>query len=193
MTVKELSNLFDVSAETVKRVIREMFPDKMENGKRTVLNEEECVKLGSEIRKKGYIQPTQNEQVPTQNEQVINQFTKALEIFSKTLDSIDKRLFNLENKQIENKTKQIEYIPEMTIRQRVVKNIREYSFKAYGNYFDGFNELYKNVYYRLHINLNCRAAEFNIKIIEYIENYLELSIQNKILFISEEMLKGNKL
>lgn len=79
MTVKELSELFNVSDRTIRRVIQELYPDKLQKGKKTNLNKEEAVKIGEFVRKTGYIQPGQNAdqdgqnaEVPTQNLELQN-------------------------------------------------------------------------------------------------------------------------
>jgi len=82
MTVKELSNLFNVSDETIKNAIRELYPDFMQKGKKTNLDKEKCIALGEIIRKKGYIQPTNNLPEPTNNLYVTKD---ELKIFAKEL------------------------------------------------------------------------------------------------------------
>jgi hypothetical protein len=70
MTVNEIADLASVSPLTVRRQIKELFPGKLENGKKTTLNQAEATAIMAELRKPGFIEPIQNEQVPIQNEQV---------------------------------------------------------------------------------------------------------------------------
>lgn len=92
MTVKEIAELFDVSESTVKRIIHETFPEKMQNGKRTTLTKEEAVMIGEKIRKRGYITPEntaiQNAQVAGQNEQVMNRMDRFIESIEKLTASL---------------------------------------------------------------------------------------------------------
>lgn len=44
-TIKEISSLFKVNEITVRRAIKELFPDKIENGKTTYLNEIETAQI----------------------------------------------------------------------------------------------------------------------------------------------------
>jgi DNA-binding Lrp family transcriptional regulator len=87
MTVKQIADLFGVSRDTVLRAIKEIFPDKIIPGKRTLLNKQECISVGEKIRKPGYIQPTQN---ATQNAYVTKDDLKAFakEIVSETIKQI---------------------------------------------------------------------------------------------------------
>jgi len=107
MTVKEMSQLFNVSEETVKRSIRDTYPDKMQNGKRTVLTKDEAILIGENIRKKGYIQPTQNVQLPTQNEQVDridrieNMLNKLISVIATQVETTNKLLESTNQKQLE--------------------------------------------------------------------------------------------
>jgi hypothetical protein len=90
MTVKELSKLFNVSDETIKNVIRELYPELMQKGKRTILDKEKCFAIGEIVRKPGYIQPTNNLPVPTNNLYVTKDDLKAFakEIVSETIKQI---------------------------------------------------------------------------------------------------------
>jgi DNA-binding Lrp family transcriptional regulator len=128
MTIKEISEITNVSRSTVLRKIKDLFPEILESGKTTRMNKEQSVKLVENI-KKGFIQPIQNEQELIQNEQVIIQFTKALDIFSKTMENIDKRLSNLENtKQLDNNIKLLPETKKITAKEYAEKNnIKSYN------------------------------------------------------------------
>jgi DNA-binding Lrp family transcriptional regulator len=197
MTIKEIATFLKVDYSHVYRITKKLFPEKFANGKTTYLNENNVNILSEYLKVKVKNAPLQNAK---QNEKALTkqdliEYTRDIvkECVNETLKQIIPLIQNNSQQQVGyNKPKQVEYVPKMSLRQKIVKNVREYSTKVYGNYYDGFNELYKNVYYQLHINLGVRAREFNLKIIEYIENYLDESIQNKILYISENMLKGVK-
>ena len=70
MTIKEIAEIAGVSAETVRRIGKELHPSKFASGKQTVFNEHQSIELMALIRKKGFIQPTQNVELPTQNVEV---------------------------------------------------------------------------------------------------------------------------
>jgi hypothetical protein len=151
MTVKELSNLFNVSDETIKRVIRELFPGKMQNGKKTNLNKKECFEIGEKVRKQGYVQPIQNEQVElqfgriaevelqqTQNDYV-ELIKQILEPILKQQNEFNLKLIN-EIREIKNNQKQIEirqdyysikaYCIKIGIKKISVSNMRAFGKEA---------------------------------------------------------------
>jgi Mn-dependent DtxR family transcriptional regulator len=79
MTVKQISTLLNVSNETIKRIIRKLYPDKMQSRKITRLTKEESEKVIGEIR-------VETKNHLTQNESVNNYVTKNdLKEFGKTI------------------------------------------------------------------------------------------------------------
>ena len=70
MTIKQIAEIAGVSDETVRRIGKSLFPDKFETGRQTVFTEHQSINLMALIRKKGFVQPTQNVEVPTQNVEV---------------------------------------------------------------------------------------------------------------------------
>jgi hypothetical protein len=111
MNVKEISDLFNVSGQTVRRVINEIYPSKIQKGKTTRLNKEEAIKIGERIRKTGYVQPQQNIEVPQQNVEVVKMFTAAINNLNATMQNMNKRIVELENrpKQLEYKKEEVFY------------------------------------------------------------------------------------
>jgi len=80
MYVKQISGITDVSEKTVKRVIKELYPDKMVKGKATYLNQEEAESVVNKLRMQKQIADSikvtehgQNVQVDGQNVQVDGQ------------------------------------------------------------------------------------------------------------------------
>lgn len=74
MTIAEIANLSHVSSRTVRRVVAELFPDKLRNGKRTDFNREEASAVVEALRKTGFVSPLeagQNAEAPRQNAQVL--------------------------------------------------------------------------------------------------------------------------
>ena len=50
MTVKEVADVFNVSPEAIKQLIRKLFPNKMQNGKTTYLDEKELACISKEMK-----------------------------------------------------------------------------------------------------------------------------------------------
>jgi hypothetical protein len=70
MTIKELADIAGVSRDTIRRVVKKLYPDEIVNGKKTMLNDIQCQVVMMEARKKNMVSPTQSAQVPTQSAQV---------------------------------------------------------------------------------------------------------------------------
>jgi AcrR family transcriptional regulator len=70
MTVNEIADMAGVSPRTVQRAIKDEFPEKAENGKRTALTKAEAIRVAEVLRKPGFVTPRQNDEVPRQNDEV---------------------------------------------------------------------------------------------------------------------------
>lgn len=66
-----MSEVAGVSVDTVTRKVREMYPDRVKNGKATNLVQSEAITVMSELRKKNFVSPMQNAEVPMQNAEVV--------------------------------------------------------------------------------------------------------------------------
>lgn len=71
MTTREIAETAGVSIETASRKIKEMYPDRVINGKATRLVQSEALCVMSELRKKNFVEPMQNEKLPMQNYEVV--------------------------------------------------------------------------------------------------------------------------
>jgi len=60
MTIKEMAEIAGVSAETIRAKGKELYPDRIINGIKTVFTREQAVKIMAEIRVKGAMIPTEN-------------------------------------------------------------------------------------------------------------------------------------
>lgn len=71
MTLREMAEVAGVSVETVRSKGKEMYPDKFIKGKKTSFNQQESITVMSELRKRGFVQPTENMDVHTENRDVV--------------------------------------------------------------------------------------------------------------------------
>ena len=71
MTTREIAETAGVTIETASRKIKEMYPDRVINGKATRLVQSEALCVMSELRKKNFVEPMQNEKLPMQNYEVV--------------------------------------------------------------------------------------------------------------------------
>lgn len=85
MTSKEIAEVAGVHRSTVIRKIKEIFPEKIKNGKVTKLEQDEAIRVVSDLRKSGFVQPMQNAQVPTQNAEVEKRLDRLEAILEKAL------------------------------------------------------------------------------------------------------------
>lgn len=85
-----------------------MYPEKLITGKRTVLNKDQAIKIVSDLRTKGFIQPTKNLQKPTENLQV-NIIKKIIQPILQAQNEFNLKLLQEIREIKEKSVKQIEY------------------------------------------------------------------------------------
>lgn len=104
MTIKEIAEVAGVSAETVRSKGKELYPDRIINGIKTVFSREQSIKIMSELRVKGAIMPTEN--LP-QNMEVVTRSDLAA-FGTAIVAEMMKQFLPL----IQNQTKQFEFIQD---------------------------------------------------------------------------------
>ena len=107
MTTKEIAEIAGVSAETVRAKTREIFPEKIKNGKRTVFLQKEAVTIMAELRKKGFVQATENLEVPTENFEVVTRSDLAA-FGASIVSEIMKQFLPI----LQNQPKQIDFVQD---------------------------------------------------------------------------------
>jgi len=75
-TVKKISNVFGVSENTIRKTIKELFPDKVRNGARTVLTDEELIKLLGTMKHKGIVKMENLNKIGKVHKENLNNFGK---------------------------------------------------------------------------------------------------------------------
>jgi len=111
MTAKMMADVAQVSVDTVNRKAKDLFPAKIfEKGKRVNFTHEESLAIMSELRKKGFVQPTQNAEVPTQNAEVarIDRLENMVEKLCLTMASLPQTIAAIAQSQ----NKQLEFIQD---------------------------------------------------------------------------------
>ena len=113
MTVKEVANILNVSADLVKKRIRELYPDKMESRKTTYLTESEVTAVKLRIQENSHIISTGDDR----NQLAKTSLEKRM-IVQQALLILNEEIEELKNEnnllQIENKTLQIALDEEMS-------------------------------------------------------------------------------
>ena len=174
MTVREIAEIAGVSTETVRAKTRELFPDKIKNGKRTVFLQKEAVTIMADLRKRGFIQATENLEVPTENLEV-----KPAEVNSRLdrLESLMEKLLlvtgNLLQVQQNNQTQEKRVLlpaPQLDSRSHIKKLIDEYVSRNKIEHGDAYRYLYREFFYRTKCNATLCAKNRGMKTIDYIDD-----------------------
>lgn len=93
MTVKQVAENFEVSPEAIKQVVRKLFPNKMQNGKKTYLNEQEIACISKEMKTSFHLAHTEPTRIPCRLET-----TTELEILANYKAATDAYVLMLERK-----------------------------------------------------------------------------------------------
>lgn len=177
MTVREIAEIAGVGIDTVIRKGKELYPGKFENGKKTVFNQKESIHIMGEIRKKGFIQPSQNAEVPSQNAEVTGSLSpRDLDLISAivsrtvamTIQQLDVRLQKIENRVEERQS--LLPAPQIKPRDNVSKMVREQAQKTGADYVTVYGILYKEFSYRTNSNPRECAKNRGMSIIDYIDS-----------------------
>jgi len=176
VTIKQMAEVSGVSTETVSRKVKEMYPDRVKNGRPTNLIQPEALCVMSELRKKNFVEPLQNEKLPTQNDKVCS-FLSERDIaiisqivsvtVSETIKALDGRMTNIE-KRIDDR-KALLPPPEIKPRDHINMIVREYAGKHNIPHGKAWSELYRQFGYRTNSNPSQCAKNREMPILEYIE------------------------
>jgi DNA-binding transcriptional MerR regulator len=127
MTIKEIASVAGVSAETIRRTAKGLFPEKMVSGKKTDFNETDSIEIMKAVRKTNFVEPTQTVAQTVELSQelkIIYEQAKAINTLLARLPKQRKRV----SKQIETKTQPaLPFNETKTDRQKLNEIIREYS------------------------------------------------------------------
>lgn len=183
MTIKEMAAVAGVSTETVRGKAKELYPDKFENGKKTELNHGQAVAVMYELRKKGFVQPTENLEVPTEHLEVASspsnldklgamvanlsiQMSKAMEVMAVQQNQM---AMMLAGNHLPDAKKMIP-APALDPRAHIIKLANEYVSKTGIEHRDAYTMLYREFGYRTHCNAILSAKNRGMKIIDYIDS-----------------------
>jgi len=168
MTTKEIAEVAGVSHDTASRKIKELFPEKIQKGKQTRLIQKEAIMVMAELRKQGYVQPTQNAEVPTQNSEAVDiAFKAALITLTNMAQNMESRLSKIETK-IEQRQALLP-APQIKPRDHISMLVREHAHAFQIDYPEAWGYLYKQFSYRTNTNPRERAKNRGMTIIDYIE------------------------
>jgi len=164
MTINDMALVAGVSSETVRAKGKEMFPDKFMKGKKTVFTQEEAIPIMAELRKKGFVQPTENLEVARREDLAALIGPIVAETIKQLLPYITGA------NQVANygkiPTQTVQALPPIDPRKELNMLAREAGY-AMGDYREPYNQIYKHAYYRLGVNLRERAKNRNMDVLDY--------------------------
>jgi len=171
-----MAEVSGVSTETVSRKVKEMYPDRVKNGRPTNLIQPEALCVMSELRKKNFVEPLQNDKLPTQNDKVCS-FLSERDIaiisqivsvtVSETIKALDGRMTTIE-KRIDDR-KALLPPPEIKPRDHINMIVREYVNKTGTPHGKAWGELYRQFGYRTNTNPTTSAKNRDMSILDYID------------------------
>jgi hypothetical protein len=179
MTIKEIAEFAQCSAETVRVKAREMFPTKFEVGKKTVFTQKEAFAISQKLRIKGNVVPGNLEVAPENLEVASGSSLTSRDLdlisaivsrtVSMTIQKLDVRLAKIEGR-VEERAALLP-APKVedkdAIRQLVAKEA-EFSHREHSSVW---NELYTACYYRRMGNFKVQAKNAGARsVIEYIDS-----------------------
>jgi hypothetical protein len=176
MTIKQMAEVAGVSPDTVSRKVKEMYPDRVKNGRPTNLVQSEAITVMSELRKKNFVSPLQNAEVARQNAEVgsilnereLAMIAKIVSVtVSETMKALDNRVTNIETS-IE-KRKALLPAPEIKPRDHINMIVREYAKRTGKDHREAWRELYRQFGYRTNSNPGLSAGNRDMTILDYID------------------------
>ena len=110
MTVKEVAEALTCSIDLIQKKVKEYFPEIVENGKTTYLNEIQVTKIKLDIEKNPYLR--QSSEVKTDLEKALL-IKQAMQFQDEIIESLQKENADLKQKVIEDKPK-VEFFDTVT-------------------------------------------------------------------------------
>lgn len=120
----------------------------------------------ADLRKKGFIQPTESLQVPTENLEVNSRLDRLESLAEKLLLAVGNLI--TAKMEITQPPIQIE-APKLETRDEL-RRIVVKAGKASGDYAGAWNLLYQEIYYRMHRNVKECAKNRGMDTLDYIES-----------------------
>jgi histone H3/H4 len=167
MTVREIAEIAGVSVDTVQKKIKEMFPEIVEQRKKTVLNKMQAIEVMKDLRKKNFILPQNSADLPQ------NSADSRLDRLESLMEKLLLVTGNLLQVQQSNQTQEKRVLlpaPQLDARAHIKKLIDEYVSRNKIEHGDAYRYLYREFFYRTKCNATLCAKNRGMKTIDYIDN-----------------------
>lgn len=174
MTVKQISEITRANEKTIREKIKELYPNLIKKGKKTILNDSQVESVLIVLKKTGIIELGKSSEelgkssdVTTMND-VLTSLNALIQTVTIQSQNYEKRFNEIENK-IEDR-KILLPAPKKSDRDNLNQIIRSYAKNNELNFGEVWGKLYQEVYYRLNINLKIKAKNKKMSIIDFAEN-----------------------
>ena len=167
MTVREIAEIAGVSVDTVQKKIKEMFPEIVEQRKKTVLNKMQAIEVMKDLRKKNFILPQNSADLPQ------NSADSRLDRLESLMEKLLLVTGNLLQVQQNNQTQEKRVLlpaPQLDSRSHIKKLIDEYVSRNKIEHGDAYRYLYREFFYRTKCNATLCAKNRGMKTIDYIDD-----------------------
>ena len=167
MTTKEIAEVAGVSVDTVQKKIKEMFPEIVEQRKKTVLNKMQAIEVMKDLRKKNFILPQNSADLPQ------NSADSRLDRLESLMEKLLLVTGNLLQVQQSNQTQEKRVLlpaPQLDARAHIKKLIDEYVSRNKIEHGDAYRYLYREFFYRTKCNATLCAKNRGMKTIDYIDD-----------------------
>jgi len=167
MTTKEIAEIAGVSVDTVQKKIKELYPEIVEQRKRTVLNKTQAIEVMKDLRKKNFILPQNSADLPQ------NSADSRLDRLESLMEKLLLVTGNLLQVQQSNQTQEKRVLlpaPQLDSRSHIKKLIDEYVSRNKIEHGDAYRYLYREFFYRTKCNATLCAKNRGMKTIDYIDD-----------------------
>jgi hypothetical protein len=180
MTVKELAQVAGCSDRTVRRIIKEFFPNIISNGRTTRIKKDIAIDVMAKLPKSNDVdEPGQPGQIKRKGDQVKTIAQTVIETLVE-MGIISKPI----------PTKQSVALPAMDERAEINKIVREYSAATKVPIQNLWNQLYHEALYRMHRNYKLLAEHKKITAIQVCADDNRL---DELLAIAKHLFDIHKL
>jgi hypothetical protein len=167
MTAREIAEIAGLSVDTVQKKIKELYPENVEQRKRTVLNKTQSIEIMKELRKKNFILPQNSADLPQ------NSADNRLDRLEQLMEKLLLVTGNLLQIQQSNQTQEKRVLlpaPQLDARAHIKKLIDEYVSRNGIEHSDAYRYLYREFFYRTKCNASLCAKNRGMKTIDYIDD-----------------------
>lgn len=173
MKTREIADAAGVSVDTVNRKIKDVYPELVERGKATNLRQDRAIRIMSELRKTGFVQPTQVAEVPTQ---VADVAAIVRETIQALLPAIVAAIRGGPTVATLPAPKALE--PRADLRRLVAQGAKD------GDYRAAWGRLYSQFFYRYGRNIKVCAKNRGMDTLDYAEDE---DLMNDLLSLASEI------